>query len=132
MAKRYSHIEEVPFQTYTDGRPAVYKTMLVPHSKKLFNEIYRLAYKAGWDGCHWDSPFLLEVDDEALREWEEERGWKSPAPSNPKIKSRLARVRQKDACQPFYHFNALKQICQQTKCTKINAKKIPILCNISY
>lgn len=72
MLKRFAHIEEVPFQAYTDGRPAVYKTMLVPHSKKLFNEVNRLAYKAGWDGCHWDDPFLLEVDDTELRKWEEE------------------------------------------------------------
>lgn len=72
--KKYGHIEEDYFQAYTDGRPPVYKTLFVPNSKKLRNAIIEIAYKAGWDGCHWDSPFLLEVDDEALREWEEERG----------------------------------------------------------
>lgn len=72
--KRYGHVEEEYFQAYTDGRPPVYKILFVPNSKKLRNAIIEIAYRMGWDGCHWDSPFLLEVDDTDLREWEEERG----------------------------------------------------------
>ena len=38
---------------------------------KVCREIECLASQNGWDGCHWDHPLLVEMDDAALRECEE-------------------------------------------------------------
>lgn len=74
-ANRIGHIIEEPYQAYTDGRPPVYKYMFVPHSEKLRIAIHKEAYRNGWDGCHWDDPLLLDVDDGELRKWEEENNY---------------------------------------------------------
>ena len=69
---RIGRIIEEPYQAYTDGRPPVYKYMFIPYSEKLRTAIHEEAYRNGWDGCHWDDPLLIIVDDKELREWEKE------------------------------------------------------------
>lgn len=47
------------FITSTDG-DGVYKVKYrIPF--KVRREVDRLAYRRGWDGCHWGSPTLLGV-----------------------------------------------------------------------
>lgn len=47
------------FITSTDG-DGVYKIEYrIPF--KVLREVERLAYRRGWDGCHWGSPTLLGV-----------------------------------------------------------------------
>ena len=57
------------FQAYNDGSPAVEKTFArFPWPvEKLIRE---KAEASGWDGCHWDDPLLISVDDTELREYE--------------------------------------------------------------
>ena len=57
------------FQAYTDERPAVIKTYArFPYMvKKIIRD---KAASNGWDGCHWDDPLLIFVDDIELQEWE--------------------------------------------------------------
>lgn len=74
-ANKIGHITVEVFQAYTDGRPPVYKYIFVPHSGKLERAIHKEAYRNGWDGCHWDDPLLLDVDDRELRKWEEENNY---------------------------------------------------------
>jgi len=47
------------FSTSTDG-DGVYKAVYnLPI--KVWREVDKLAYRRGWDGCHWGSPTLLGV-----------------------------------------------------------------------
>ena len=57
-------------QEYTDGRPPVYITKAVL-SGKVEKVVIDMAYRDGWDGCHWDDPTILFIDDRELVEWEE-------------------------------------------------------------
>lgn len=72
LSNKYGKIEIVSHQTHTDGRPPVYKKIFIPNDKKLEEAIYDIAYKLGWDGCHWSDPLLLEIDTSDLDAWEEE------------------------------------------------------------
>lgn len=57
---------EDTFQAYNDGSPAVVKTMALfpaPVRKLILAE-------AGGDGCHWDNPLVVAIDDSELREYE--------------------------------------------------------------
>ena len=61
---------EEDYNAYNDGSPAITKVFAI-FPPKVCREIERLASQNGWDGCHWDHPLLVEMDDAALRECEE-------------------------------------------------------------
>lgn len=42
---------------------SVWKTVLVVRNP-IRREIYRQAYRLGWDGCHWDDPMILSITEE--------------------------------------------------------------------
>lgn len=42
-----------------------YKTVLNLRSTRLQREVYAEAYRRGWDGCHWDNPLVLSVEEVA-------------------------------------------------------------------
>lgn len=44
----------------TDGTVAI--TEYIPNSVRLYREICDIAHRYGWeDGCHWDSPFIVDI-----------------------------------------------------------------------
>ena len=45
----------------TDGTLVI--TERFPASLRLRKEIIRQANLRGWDGCHWDSPFIVSIAD---------------------------------------------------------------------
>lgn len=54
----------VPFRTETrcpstDGTPIIVEQFPVRH--RLTKEIMRQAQERGWNGCHWDSPFIVDI-----------------------------------------------------------------------
>lgn len=58
MPKRYIlAIEEMADGVYT-------KTFMVLRSANLERTIRNVAYRRGWDGCHWDDPMVLSVEAE--------------------------------------------------------------------
>ena len=57
---------EDTFQAHNDGSPAVIKTVArfpAPVRKLILAE-------AGGDGCHWNNPLVIAIDDSELREYE--------------------------------------------------------------
>ena len=56
--------------THSDGRPGIDQWWVTP-PRKIEREITRQARNAGWDGCHWDHPCLIDSDESRLNEWEE-------------------------------------------------------------
>lgn len=62
---------EEEYRGYSDGRPAVIKTIAI-FPRPVERLIWKMAMEAGWDGCHWDDPLLISVDDTNLRKYEEQ------------------------------------------------------------
>lgn len=63
--------QEDEFRAYNDGTPAVVKIM-ANFPAPVANLIREKARDEGWNGCHWDDPLLVDVDDTAALEYEEQ------------------------------------------------------------
>ena len=57
------------YRAYNDGSPEIVK-IFANFPWPVEKLIWAKAKASGWDGCHWDDPLLLSVDDTELRKYE--------------------------------------------------------------